>query len=603
MTVELDPLGIGSVNISMGGTGANTAGQALSNLGGQPADSDLTIISSGTFAQKRALIEASAKPVYGVANLRLTSADFSGDNRYLTYHTTFNDGGNGPFVWDSASEVADNNGTVIQITGVAVGRWIRQYSGLVNVKWFGAIGNGIAIDTTAIAAARCVGPVILPPGSYLVENLTLDEGFEFMDGSVLTPLGTPTITVNGQISAGRYKIFETGFTFTQTGSFTKEYANVEWFGAMSDPTLVFDSGPGINECITFANNTITGTIDAGAGSFLTKEPLVFTKSVGMRGRGINDTTIFGSTDITYGTAIIDYQCTELIRAENVEIKGFTVRDEGSQRLIGIKGVWLTQSEINRIGYYRLLKGYYAPDRSWSVNHINTVAAYCTTAAELGVASGHNNFNGCILSGLVDGLVINVTTGEEIDTINLFGCDIEGTSGNPIKFQGLGSLRNLNLFGVRFEKCIGPISVIGTSTQGFNMKGCDVQNTDGTSAVALSLRNITGGEVSSNHFNNYTTQILDFGAGSNVNVRVENNNYTSSPSFTGFTPDTIYDSMGCLGINNTTGPQEWFGTAAPVSGTFSIGSRVRKSSPTVGQPKGWVCTVSGSPGTWVSEGNL
>lgn len=34
-----------------------------------------------------------------------------------------------------------------------------------------------------------------------------------------------------------------------------------------------------------------------------------------------------------------------------------------------------------------------------------------------------------------------------------------------------------------------------------------------------------------------------------------------------------------------------------------GSRIFNSSPTVGNPKGWICTVSGAPGTWVSEGNL
>lgn len=49
--------------------------------------------------------------------------------------------------------------------------------------------------------------------------------------------------------------------------------------------------------------------------------------------------------------------------------------------------------------------------------------------------------------------------------------------------------------------------------------------------------------------------------------------------------------------------ERFGTAAPVAGTWSIGDRVINSVPTVGQPKAWVCTVAGAPGTWVSEGNL
>ena len=48
---------------------------------------------------------------------------------------------------------------------------------------------------------------------------------------------------------------------------------------------------------------------------------------------------------------------------------------------------------------------------------------------------------------------------------------------------------------------------------------------------------------------------------------------------------------------------FYGTAAPASGTWFAGDRVENSVPTVGQPKAWRCTVSGTPGTWVSEGNL
>lgn len=47
----------------------------------------------------------------------------------------------------------------------------------------------------------------------------------------------------------------------------------------------------------------------------------------------------------------------------------------------------------------------------------------------------------------------------------------------------------------------------------------------------------------------------------------------------------------------------YGTAAPIAGTWTQGSRVTNIQPTVGQPKSWVCTVAGTPGTWVSEGNL
>jgi hypothetical protein len=45
------------------------------------------------------------------------------------------------------------------------------------------------------------------------------------------------------------------------------------------------------------------------------------------------------------------------------------------------------------------------------------------------------------------------------------------------------------------------------------------------------------------------------------------------------------------------------TAAPTTGTAAVGDRAPNQTPVVGQPKAWSVTVAGSPGTWVSEGNL
>lgn len=52
-----------------------------------------------------------------------------------------------------------------------------------------------------------------------------------------------------------------------------------------------------------------------------------------------------------------------------------------------------------------------------------------------------------------------------------------------------------------------------------------------------------------------------------------------------------------------GGKVWRNNAAPVAGTWKVGDRTIQYTPTVGQPKSWVCTVAGTPGTWVSEGNL
>ena len=47
------------------------------------------------------------------------------------------------------------------------------------------------------------------------------------------------------------------------------------------------------------------------------------------------------------------------------------------------------------------------------------------------------------------------------------------------------------------------------------------------------------------------------------------------------------------------------TAAPSGVTYPwcVGDTVMNYPPVAGQPKGWVCTVAGAPGTWVSLGNL
>ncbi len=47
----------------------------------------------------------------------------------------------------------------------------------------------------------------------------------------------------------------------------------------------------------------------------------------------------------------------------------------------------------------------------------------------------------------------------------------------------------------------------------------------------------------------------------------------------------------------------YSTAAPTAKPWSAGDRIFNQSPSIGQPKSWVCTVSGMPATWVSEGNL
>jgi hypothetical protein len=44
-------------------------------------------------------------------------------------------------------------------------------------------------------------------------------------------------------------------------------------------------------------------------------------------------------------------------------------------------------------------------------------------------------------------------------------------------------------------------------------------------------------------------------------------------------------------------------ASPTNGTWAVSDRAVITTAATGQPKAWVCTVAGTPGTWTSEGNL
>ena len=72
----------------------------------------------------------------------------------------------GTFIWSATG--TDNDGTVF---AGATGYWTRQYSGAVNVKWFGAKGDGVTDDTLAIQNALDIAKSIyISSGNYIISS-------------------------------------------------------------------------------------------------------------------------------------------------------------------------------------------------------------------------------------------------------------------------------------------------------------------------------------------------------------------------------------------------------------------------------------------------
>lgn len=123
------------------------------------------------------LAGTSPSTVANVATMRLIDPA-STSRLYLKAHTTEGDEGHGFFrgvTGAAAGTYVDNNGTIIVPTGGdGSAAWLRDYSEAVNVRWFGAVGDGATDDTAAIQAALDAAPagsgVMFPPGDYAISS-------------------------------------------------------------------------------------------------------------------------------------------------------------------------------------------------------------------------------------------------------------------------------------------------------------------------------------------------------------------------------------------------------------------------------------------------
>ena len=164
-----------------------------------PHDTPVPIRSSGlVFVPDMATLEASTQSAGDVVML-------------LGYHIP-GDGGGGFFVWHQVSPSDHDGGTFVHVEENE--GWKRLYDGVLNVKWFGAKGDGETKDSTAVQSALdalAKGQMLyFPKGIYLLRHglhcnkirVTLSSSGAVLRGegdigAVLNLTGTSLSTVDG----------------------------------------------------------------------------------------------------------------------------------------------------------------------------------------------------------------------------------------------------------------------------------------------------------------------------------------------------------------------------------------------------------------------
>lgn len=136
---------------------------------------------------------------------------------------------------------------------------IHLTNSAIYAKSSGLTGDGStddysALNTLITSMGSNEREIYFSSGTYKIgTNITipLNIKLKFAKGAMLTPTNGVTITINGSIEAGLYKIFDANITGkgTITGSPKITCAYPQWFGAVADGTT--NDAPSFNAALTF----------------------------------------------------------------------------------------------------------------------------------------------------------------------------------------------------------------------------------------------------------------------------------------------------------------------------------------------------------------
>ena len=242
------------------------------------------------------------QPVANIAALKALTPSAGDAVSVLGYYAA-GDGGGGTFYYDGASSATDNGGTIIAPT-VGSGRWLRAYSGPINVRWFGARMDAgsrtasISASSTTLTVSTSglrVGAAVFVPGAGAAgANLR----------AVITAIGS------GQVTLG-----------TAAGT------------TVSSVTIYHGSPDhvAINAAIALAADDV-GEVEIPYGSALIEEPLNMTlqsNGVTLRGLARYRSSILANT----GGVAVDMTGSSACKLESLRV--YTVSQLNNPATVGI----------------------------------------------------------------------------------------------------------------------------------------------------------------------------------------------------------------------------------------------------------------------------
>lgn len=113
-----------------------------------------------------------------IADLRQLDPGVSDYPVQVMGYYTADDGGGGPLrYWDATSQLADNGGSVIAVTGVTLGRWVFDKRSEWDIRWFGCKNTLVDASFDNSTILNALGTIVdsgqaimIPPGAFRIES-------------------------------------------------------------------------------------------------------------------------------------------------------------------------------------------------------------------------------------------------------------------------------------------------------------------------------------------------------------------------------------------------------------------------------------------------
>lgn len=562
------------------------------------------------------IASVSVKTALDLASLRL-GAPVNAEITYVKSHTTLGDDGGGNFravTGAAPGTYSDNNGTTILPTGGdGSTAWLRVYTDQPNVKWFGAVGDGVTDDKAAIAAAITYSDAVrFPSGSYRISsNITFTRGktFYFDDGADLSIDTGIVVSIGGQISAGSHAVFSGLGTVVAAGDYTYGNGryNVKWWGATGDGST--DDTTAIQAACTAVTQ---GVMYFPLGDYKITAPIVVAGNLSLVGEGFYSVIrCFGFTTHQY---MFTYDVAPSWKTK-ILIKGLQFASDNG---LGDAMYWdhVQKSSVENIYLTDLERGFVIFQNSFQ-NSFKDVHGNGVTQQYVyisGIGNNNYSFTNCQFGG--NGFYMSIASSLNA-SFAFDGCDFEGC------IEGNGSLAAITVLatatatiaGLSFNGChfennnaksfyvegAAAYSVRGISVIGCNIQGGAADNGHASATHTFFLKNVSGINIVGNHVDDFATAMIWDGTG-NDNWNVTANDLHRVTSLT--TTSNVVGGSGGYLKNNSIGIQEHQGTAAPVTGTYAVNDKIINRIRTVDGNNmiidHWLCTVAGTPGTWVAQ---